>query len=160
MRTVFYKGELNDDEVSNLILAIEEANKENEDSDITVYLSSAGGYEFAANILLDFVNTREDINFSFTFYDELHSAAFVLALRLKCKKKVLDSAFSILHLFGVNLHTRLDHKTKPFYLKGLNKTNEVILNEFNNFLTEEELNKIKDQEDVYISNERLKMILS
>lgn len=160
MRTVFYKGELNDDEVSNLILAIEEANKDNEDSDITVYLSSSGGYEFAANILLDYVSSRDDINFTFVFYDELHSAAFVLALRLKCGKRVLDGSFAILHLYGVNLHTRLDHKTKPFYLKGLDKANEVVLKEFKSFLTEEELNKIKDQEDVYICNERLKMILS
>ena len=48
MKTLFFKGDIDEDNVSSLILAIEEVNQ-----DAIIYFTSKGGNDYSENILVD-----------------------------------------------------------------------------------------------------------
>lgn len=157
MKTLFFKGEINEENISNLILGIEELN----DNDLKIYFTSTGGYENAANIFVDYINSRPELNIHFVFHFELHSSAFDMVFRLKeCKKTILDGVYSIIHTYGMEFHTREGKKDKEFLSKSLDISNQRVFKQYRNFLTEKEQEKFLNQEDIYLNDERIRLILS
>ena len=158
MKTLFFKGKINDDNISELIIRIEEIREET-DEKIVIYFTSEGGAETSANILVDYSELNDLSDVEFVIYWQLDSAAFDLMYRIKCKKRIINGAFSCIHSYAMDLNTREEKQQTEFLLKSLKRSNSRVINDFKNFLTEKELQAFENQEDVYLCDERLRLIL-
>jgi len=158
MKTLFFDAEISKETIPPFIEELEDACSE--DKEATVYFTSSGGFKNYADIFADYVNNKTDINIHFILTWEVHSAAFDMMCRIKSKKTVMDGTYAIVHLYGRELHTRNDRELYDFLVKGMNKGNDKMLSRFKNFLKDDEIEKIKNQEDIYLTDERLRLILS
>ena len=156
MKTLFFKGEIEDNGISDLILSIEEYKTE----PIRIYMSSSGGYDQTSNLFINYIENNPDINLELIFHWNLHSACFDMVSQLKCKRTVLNGTYAIIHLYAMDFNTRENKELNKFLQKGLDKANERVLKQYRNFLTDNEFERLKNMEDIYLCDERLRLIFS
>lgn len=113
---------------------------------ITILLDSPGGLIAENAAFVDLINTEPD-KFDIIAYDRLHSAAFRLLLRAKCKIKVLPTTVGMLHDTSYKLETResksrIANETTFLLEKLIPERRSEDRKEFSAFLTDEQLNSL------------------
>jgi len=160
------KGEINED---MLQLLIDGYNKleflgTGELEKLIIYFSSGGGENASTTAILNLINRNKDIT-TFIAYENLLSNGFRLFYAIKCNKELLESTIGMYHLTrndSMRLYEGLkdqNHSYDAFVKKKLgnfnylNSTHELV-----NF-TDEELEGMKNHNDLWFDYKRLKQML-
>lgn len=157
MKTIIFEKEINFENISRLISAIEEAKKEK----VQIYFSSIGGVPHAGDIFLDFIKNSDCLVELIAFY-QISSAAFDVFFNSKCKKRIMDFTSATVHLVTNDINYK-ENKDKTSIARSM--YNEVILMNkesrkfYKKILTKKEYNRMQQGKDVQLDTNRLKEIL-
>src|SRR5688572_3153920 len=86
-------GEVNQDSLNKLIDAL----NENEETRITIYLSSTGGDAGAASAIVHLISLNKK-KIQIIGYDDLFSAGFYIFFKSDCEKILLNGTLGMYHL--------------------------------------------------------------
>jgi len=156
--TIMFKDDITFETVKGLIEKLETM-----ESPKIVYFSSSGGNAAATEVLLNYIDqNREDIEM--IFFWENSSAAFELAMEVKCIKSALPTAFGYIHPFTRNIATRelldpntydsLDMVDKPRQRK------EEIEKYKGYGLNEDELKRFTNGDDICLFHDRWRILFN
>lgn len=131
---------------------------------LTIYFSSNGGENTSTAAIIDLINKNKDIT-TIIAYENLLSNGFRLFYAVECDRELLDTTIGMYHLTrneGVRLYEGLkdqNHSYDLFVKKKLNNFN--YLNSTHKLVefTEEELQEIKNHNDMWFDYKRLKQML-
>lgn len=133
-----------------------------DDEQWTVYFTSPGGSFSSASLLIDFVNKQHQ-RFEFIVFSDLHSAAFLMLQSLKCSKRVLKTAWSVLELSDMSLSARelKNSKSLSTHLQKVqNKNMDEELYIYGEVLSTEEVEVLRNGGNIYLEYDRLKKIFN
>ena len=129
-----------------------------EDNRAKVWISSPGGYNSALAFL--FTAMKEYKNqISLVFYDEAHSAAFLLLIGAHCQVEVLSDVVAGIHISDQRLavnQLNVPHSKTKLEKETLQINNEMFEKLIGPFLTNQELKIVfEDKGTVYIGKDRI-----
>lgn len=130
-----------------------------EESIANIYIDSVGGENKTTAILFNFLKNTK-FNYNYIVTGDFSSNALLLLLALNPKNiKIMRQAGSIVHLSNynhpvANLALNDNETSKNDYLEFKNYLN-LLMDIYNNFLTKEELQIIKQGGDIYLSSSRI-----
>lgn len=167
MKTIIFEGELNNENVRELIDDLQQPYVEEPETDIVLYFSSEGGYYHCGVVLIDVINSLpKEYNLKMIFYWKMFSAAFDVFVRVKCKKEVCTGSVGLVHLMNRDvgaLGMINDKKSFDRFLANeLEDGNEEYLKwlmDLPGMFTQKEIKKIAKGRDVYINTKRLQKFL-
>ena len=166
MKTIIFEGELNNENVQELVDELQQPYIEEPEDDIVLYFSSKGGYDHSAEIIIDCINSLpEERKVKIVFYFAVYSAAFNMFIRCKCKKVVKWGAIGLVHLVtrdvGVREAINDNESFDKFLLDNTNDVNEEYLKwiEGLDCFTPKELKELSKGRDVFLNSKKLKKIL-
>lgn len=131
---------------------------DNTDGTIRLIIDSGGGAMHYAGIIVNIINENPE---KFELYGcYLYSAAFYIFYLAKCKKKLYHSALGMFHLPYQKFETTSNGKQYYEQDQAHTKNNVEFCNEFNiefckKFMTEEELVRLQEPNDVFFTFLRL-----
>jgi len=153
MAVHFYEKEIASKDVIDLISILDKE----EDDYIDLYFCSPGGCSSAAIMLIDYLNQHYE-SIILVPHFQIASAAFLVVMRTRCKKRFLPDVFGMIHLIGLEIDTRdmMDKASQDsFQHELLIKENKELLNELKDVLTEQELKSVENGKDVYLDYDRM-----
>jgi len=151
--THFFHGEITQDSVINLVIAIDS----DEAQDVDLYFSSSGGDLNMAEVLIDYFSNSIK-NITLIGHWSIESAALEVFIRSICKKRLLPDAFGMVHLADRSLSLKSLTKKDPdemFLVKDVEIYNRRWLQDRKGFFTRQEMSNIKKGIDVYLEHDRL-----
>lgn len=157
MKTFCFKNEIEVENLESLINDIEEK----KDKEITIYFCSGGGSVSAADAYIDYFNYCGR-TFTFIAYDEISSAATRVFFKSKTKRRILPTAWAIIHLpdskFSLNELLKRDPLTvglREWHDRFVEKTIALYRSWG---IPESEIKIIEKGEDVFLDAARLREI--
>ena len=162
--SLLFSSEFKDEQLSYISSFIEslelKINELEELEKVNVYYISEGGKNDLADCITDILNKYQEqivlIGSGFLF-----SNGLIVFTRFKGEKRLLPNAIGMIHVSGFLTHTRdlnrenTYDQTQQLQLEDVNKE---IIKLFTPILTKEELNRVIANEEVYLSNKRLKQM--
>ena len=129
-----------------------------ETNEVMIYLTSEGGLYDSMLILLDIIN-HSKVKITLVAVEHIMSCAFLLFYFAKCDKILMSNCYGCVHTISSSFELR-DKKFEGdiVRLNEINYVNKKIERNVKLFLTNEELKKFKDGEDIYLSSKRMKEI--
>ena len=166
MKTIIFQGVFDSESVSDLIEKIEQPHYDEKETDIRLLLSCAGGEENMAQALIDCINRLPDeYDFELVITFAAISSAFDVFLMTKCKKRLYDGAYAIVHLLTREVSSReVIHDKKGIENKlidELSRRNAKYLEKLDalGVFTQKELKKISKGKEVFVDGYRLQKII-
>ena len=155
---LYLNGEMNDDMLNSFLNFYNSLSSEIDE--IVIYLNSEGGRHSSMQIMLDIIN-HSKIKITLIAVEYIMSCAFLLFYFAKCNKILMDNCYGCVH----TVSSLFELRNKKFdgdviQLNEINNINRKIERAFKSFLTDEELKKFKDGEDIYLSSKRMKEIFN
>lgn len=129
-----------------------------ETNEAMIYLNSSGGLYCSMQIMLDIIN-HSKVKITLVAVEHIMPCAFLLFYFTKCDKILMSNCYGCVHTISSSFELR-DKKFDGdiIRLNEINDINKNIEHEFKSFLTNDELKKFKDGEDIYLSSKRMKEI--
>jgi len=131
-------------------------------TELNIYINSEGGSNTCEEVLLGIL---QNPNFTLYAVGELSSAAFELFVLAKCKKVLTRNAWAGIHMSAWSAYIRGDHHLDEFAIfqqkfmtEFINKAKKEIYQTLP--FTKEELEKIESGGDLYLSYDRLVVLLA
>ena len=161
MIKTFYNIEIDE----NLTKEISECISNKDYDKVVIYLSSFGGSEWDAQVIIDMINENKD-KVEVIGYGKLLSAAFLIFMDIKCKKRILDNSYGMFHQGNWSTDIRYNgNPSSDFYKFRVKQTKSKIYPYYVDKckewgFNEQELKKYKKGEDVYFSYERFKELIN
>lgn len=164
---ICFDGGFTIDEIRNLINDIENVRQTPGFSEVDLYFSSRGGYLKDLSMLADYLNNIDDFKVNFICNDMCASCGFFILLEIdneNVRIRILESAYGVIHLATQYLDARDmlgdDFRPAKFYKRNLDETNKIIMEKLSKCgLTDEELKRVKEGEDIYLDNVRLEKVI-
>jgi ATP-dependent protease ClpP protease subunit len=134
--------------------------KSSEFEELSIMICSEGGSIHSKEALLDMINTNKEM-ICLTAFGCINSAAFLLFLRAKCKKKILPLTSAIVHNYSIRIDVnqnkkigdRLERKTYNNSMKELKDTFKDEIQSIG--LTEKEIKDLKKDGEIKLEYKRL-----
>jgi len=130
------------------------------EGDKTLLVDSNGGYTKIKDALVYIINNS---NIDVVVYGQAHSAAFDMLFELNRKPKILQSAYSAVHLSSWSLESRdlLSSSSYGSFCKdtSVEMQAEELL-KYKPYLSSEQLSLLKSGETVYLNAKALKRIFN
>ena len=164
---ICFDGGFTISEIRGLINDIENVRQTPGFTEVDLYFSSRGGYLKDLAILSDYLNSIDDIKVNFICNDVCASCGFFILLEIdndNVRIRILDSAYGVIHLATQYLDARDmlgdDFRPSKFHKRNLDETNKRILENLSKCgLSEEELKRIKEGDDIYLDSDRLTEVI-
>ena len=155
---LYLNGEMNDDMVNSFLNFYNSINSETDE--VVIYLNSEGGLYCSMQIMLDIIN-HSKIKITLIAVEHIMSCAFLLFYFARCNKILMSNCYGCVHTISSMFELR-DKKFEGDVVRlyEINDVNKKIEHNFKSFLTNEELKKFKDGEDIYLSSKRMKEIFN
>lgn len=155
-RFLYLNGEMNDEMINSLLNFYNSISSETNEA--MIYLNSSGGLYCSMQIMLDIIN-HPKVKITLVAVEHIMSCAFLLFYFAKCNKILMSNCYGCVHTISSSFELR-DKKFEGdiIRLNEINDINKNIEHEFKSFLTNDELKKFKDGEDIYLSSKRMKEI--
>lgn len=161
MKYLYIAGEINDSVVDKFT---KDFSLITDNENITVYLSSYGGYSYCAQIIIDILNKHKE-RITLVASGSIFSAAFNLFFFTECKKELLVETVGMAHFSWID--AEIDGTGKPsdqytkFLLSEMKKEKNQLLNKYEELgFNKKELSLIKSGKDCYFNNNRLNELLN
>lgn len=148
-----FRNEMTVASISALILDVNCHLIEDSNNQATLYFSSEGGYVDAYFLLLDFLTSNKS-KILLVAMSDLYSAAACVYFMYEGRKKLLDSAVIMFHMFNIAVDTRDTLKLRGNLkrslkdLDGLNKDLFNLLKRLN--LPKKHLKRFKNGKDDFL----------
>lgn len=157
-RFLYLNGEMNDEMIDSFLNFYNSLNSETDE--MIIYLNSEGGLYCSAQIMLDIIN-HSKIKITLIAVEHIMSSAFLLFYLARCNKILMSNCYGCVHTISSTFELR-DKKFEGDIVRlgEINDVNKKIEHDFKSFLTDEELKKFKDGEDIYLSSKRMKEIFN
>ena len=157
-RFLYLNGEMNNEMINSFLNFYNSLSSETNEA--MIYLNSWGGLYDVMQILLDVIN-HSKVKITLVAVNQCMSCAFLLFYFAKCNKILMDNCYGCIHTISSSFELR-DKKFEGdiIRLNEINDINRKIEHDFKSFLTNEELKKFKDGEDIYLSSKRMKEIFN
>lgn len=127
-----------------------------------IFLSSEGGHVDCAGAMTTLVNRYVQVT-TITTYFRLESCAFDFFFKSKCYREILDSTMGMIHLktWGGDIKEGLKQEARTEFIKNeMKKSLPHSVSFFKTLgVTDAEIRKFKEGEEVYFNSERLKKML-
>lgn len=155
---LYLNGEMNDDMVNSFLNFYNSLNSET--NEVMIYLNSEGGLYCSMQIMLDIIN-HSKVKITLIAVEHIISCAFLLFYFARCNKILMSNCYGCVHTISSMFELR-DKKFEGDVVRlyEINDVNKKIEHNFKSFLTNEELKKFKDGEDIYLSSKRMKEIFN
>ena len=155
---LYLNEEMNDDMLNSFLNFYNSLGSDIDE--VVIYLNSEGGWYCSMQIMLDIIN-HSKIKITLIAVEHIMSCAFLLFYFAKCDKILMDNCYGCIH----TVSSWFELRNKKFdgdviQLNEINNINRKIEHAFKSFLTDEELKKFKDGEDIYLSSKRMKEIFN
>lgn len=151
---LYLNGEMNDDMVNSFLNFYNSLDSETDE--VVIYLNSEGGLYCSMQIMLDIIN-HSKVKITLIAVEHIMSCAFLLFYFAKGNKILMSNCYGCVHTISSSFELR-DKKFEGniIRLNEINGINKKIECAFKSFLTNDELKKFKDGEDIYLSSKRMK----
>lgn len=172
MKTIMFSNDITDETISELINEIEvieshEQGVETESGIVQfgrkIYFNSAGGDVASAAVLIDYINNNRRFIFNLVAYWQISSSAFNVFTMVNCEKRILEHSFAIVHLMNREISTREITKSKSldkFLISEMDSSNDKLIDWYTKIgINDDQIEEIKNGEDVTISYEQLASIM-
>jgi len=165
-KTKLYLNEISEEPINDLVQTIDEIDEINEETDeITIYFNSPGGLVTSAKILIDYLqNCNRFVNL--VAVGEISSSAFFIFFGdypKNIKRRILSSTYGIMHKSSADLNTKEIGRKNSYdsflYKNVINENTEIVNFCYNLGFNEQEMNLLKENEDVYLDYVRLNEFL-
>lgn len=155
---LYLNGEMNDDMTNSFLNFYNSLGSEIDE--VVIYLNSEGGLYCSMQIMLDIIN-HSKVKITLIAVEHIMSCAFLLFYLARCNKILMNNCYGCVHTISSSFELR-DKKFEGdiVRLNEINDINKKIEHDFKSFLTNEELKKFKDGEDIYLSSKRMKEIFN
>jgi len=127
-------------------------------NEVNLYIGTNGGYLALAEIMVDIINNYP-YNLNITYVGMVYSAGMLLFSKIKRPFKITDTLTGMLHYpyTDVNSKNLKDEESFDYFtLQQDQKSLEFYLSEISRFLSDLEIQKIKNGKEVYLDNERMR----
>jgi len=129
---------------------------------VILYFTCNGGSISDSRVVIDYMNryhSRIEMICTWT----LASCGLDIALFFKGRKSIIGSVYGLIHL-GTNTFDSLDEMDKKsftaFNRECLNQNNRAYLRKLKPLLTDDEYDRVRKGEDVYLNAARLRTLLN
>ena len=155
---LYLNGEMNDEMIDSFLNFYNSLGSETDEA--VIYLNSEGGLYCSALIMLDIIN-HSKVKITLIAVEHIMSSAFLLFYLARCNKILMNNCYGCVHTISSSFELR-DKKFEGdiVRLNEINDVNKKIEHNLKSFLTNEELKKFKDGEDIYLSSKRMKEIFN
>lgn len=153
MKTYYFNKDISDESTSEFIKFL----NENKDEDIRFYLTSDGGETYSSQILIELINEKcKEI----VGVGNLASNAFYIFFEVKISKRLMQGCYGIFHLrgnsFRIQENGKLEYESHLFELQELKKDYNKTIKWCEDIgMNEKEIKKLKKNEDVYFTQDRM-----
>lgn len=159
-KIIIYSGELTIEKVNISINEIDEALKEYEA--VILYFSSEGGIAPASKIFTDYINLRKD-SIEVIALDQISSSALELMVNIGCKKTILDYTLGVAHIYTTALDYR-NFQDKNYVdmvtYRSLKKQNKVIIQMFEKVLSEKDIKRLLNGDNIALTTNQLRKLIA
>lgn len=156
MKVLYINSVIDTEYTENLLNKLSELLSESDDN-IIIYLSSDGGYPDCGKIIIDYLNMHTD-KIELVLSDQVNSTAFDIAYEFKGHKRLLDDVFSVVHKVCLKVDIN-DFRDKNSINYHRSNHYDKVYRDYD-FLTNEELERYNNGQDIFLDHERLKTILN
>lgn len=138
-------------------------NEGDKDTQYTIYICSGGGMNSMAGAIINMINDHKDRT-ELIAYGEICSNAMQIFFKSRCKRKILPFTVGMYHLYYQKIdYYEGDAKRNNDHATFTRSTSSFVYSEsLDNLVnfTGEELKRIKNNEDVWFTTERLEEMLT
>jgi len=166
MASVVFDGEISYESVGNLVALLDDVKRSiSEDEMVTLYFSSNGGEASASMVFIDYLESlSNEVNLEIVGNGILMSAGFDIFYMTKCQnKRILKGTIGMIHESTTGVSSRAikqNGSMDRFRIDEEKKANREINNWYKKLgITEDELKIIKNGDDLFLGNARLKQLL-
>lgn len=150
----FYEAEINED-FQKQIAELYSNNQE-----VVIYLCSGGGFTWVADAVIDMINKNAERT-KLVAYGQISSSAFRIFMEAQCSKEILPNTYGMFHLSVRDI--TLNDKKEPHSPLDKFVHNHLLDTDYSSTLqlaekwklTQEEIDKLNNGEDVYFPYQRL-----
>lgn len=161
MKYLYINGGINNESIEKFIT---DFNSIDSTEHIKLYLSSDGGFDHYAYVIIDMINLNssriELIGSGF-----IYSAGFNIFFAANCNKRIIEGTKGMAHYASTEF--TLDESGRPkfeqdkFIMSEFKRNKLITINNYRKIgLTEAELKKIRDNRECYFSYTRLNELLA